>query len=206
VVFINLREKKKERIKAEILKQAERIFNEKGYEETSMADIASASDIAVGTIYNYYKSKPEVYISVMQGLTTSETDEAFFSEVMKIDDVTDMVMAYLYKYISPYLKIDTKIMMSMTKAMVNAGLNSPMIQALIKIDLAVLNKLVKAFEAKVAHGNLPEGFNCRMHAESIYSIAGCEILYTYFDASRSMDDVYKRIEEKVKAYFANKWD
>ncbi|MCK8061021.1 MULTISPECIES: TetR/AcrR family transcriptional regulator [unclassified Fusibacter] len=203
---INLREKKKEKIKNEILVQAERIFNEKGYENTSMADIAVASDIAVGTIYNYYKSKPEVYISVMTGATSPEMDEDFFKETMKIDDLTDMVMAYLHKYIAPYLKIDSKIMMSMTKAMVNAGLDSPMIQALVKIDLMVLNKLVKAFEVKVDQGVLPESFNCRLHAESIYSIAGCEILYTYFDNGRSMDTVYERIEEKVNAYFANKWD
>ena len=43
--------------KNEILDVAERLFNEKGFESTSMNDIQNEIGIARGTLYYHFKSK-----------------------------------------------------------------------------------------------------------------------------------------------------
>ena len=47
-----------------ILVAARDLFVKKGYEETTIADIAHAAGVAVGTVYLYFRNKHEVYTSV----------------------------------------------------------------------------------------------------------------------------------------------
>lgn len=64
----------KERMKAEradeILEAAARVFAQKGYERATIREIAAAAEVAEGTIYNYFQSKREILISILERLIT----------------------------------------------------------------------------------------------------------------------------------------
>ncbi|MEM9220808.1 MAG: TetR/AcrR family transcriptional regulator [Pseudomonadota bacterium] len=45
-----------------------RLFTERGYENVSISDIASAAGIAVGTVYRFYPTKIELLRAVLEGL------------------------------------------------------------------------------------------------------------------------------------------
>ena len=47
-----------------ILLAAYKLFASKGYENTTIADIAKTASVAVGTVYLYYHNKHEIYTSV----------------------------------------------------------------------------------------------------------------------------------------------
>lgn len=51
--------------RAEILEQAEKIFAAKGFHNTAVAEIAGASGFAVGTLYQFFASKEQLYISLL---------------------------------------------------------------------------------------------------------------------------------------------
>src|SRR5689334_21222732 len=57
-----LRERKKLRTRASIQKEAMRLFLEKGYEETTIEDIADAVEISPSTFFNYFPSKEAVVV------------------------------------------------------------------------------------------------------------------------------------------------
>ena len=59
------REREHHQRRTEILAQAEKIFAEKGFRNTSVAEIATASGFAVGTLYQFFPSKEQLYISMV---------------------------------------------------------------------------------------------------------------------------------------------
>jgi AcrR family transcriptional regulator len=57
-----LRERKKQRTKEAIQREAMRLFKRQGYEETTIEQIASAAEISPSTFFNYFPTKEDVVI------------------------------------------------------------------------------------------------------------------------------------------------
>jgi AcrR family transcriptional regulator len=57
-----LRERKKQKTKEAIQREAMRLFQEHGYEETTIEEIAEAADISPSTFFNYFPTKEDVVL------------------------------------------------------------------------------------------------------------------------------------------------
>ncbi len=58
-----LRERKKQKTRGTIIKVALELFADKGYEQTTIAQIADAADVAPRTIFAYFPSKEDILFS-----------------------------------------------------------------------------------------------------------------------------------------------
>jgi len=61
-----LREQQKEQRRSAILRAAARLFAKRGYADTGMQEIAERAGLAVGTLYNYFPSKPEIVLALVE--------------------------------------------------------------------------------------------------------------------------------------------
>jgi AcrR family transcriptional regulator len=52
-----------------ILEAAYKLFNEKGYYNTTTADISKEADVATGSVYAYFEDKKEIYLKIIEGLS-----------------------------------------------------------------------------------------------------------------------------------------
>ncbi|MEV0246961.1 helix-turn-helix domain-containing protein [Nocardia sp. NPDC050712] len=55
-----LRDRKRERTRRALLESAVELFEERGYEETTVADVAAAAEVGTRTFFNYFASKEEL--------------------------------------------------------------------------------------------------------------------------------------------------
>lgn len=60
------KERQKEELKARILQAAKELFMEKGYEETSIRNIAERIEYSPTTIYLYFKDKDDIFYALHQ--------------------------------------------------------------------------------------------------------------------------------------------
>jgi AcrR family transcriptional regulator len=56
----------KEEIKTKIIEAAVKEFSQHGFQKASMRTIAKAAGISVSNTYNYYKSKDEMFVSIIE--------------------------------------------------------------------------------------------------------------------------------------------
>jgi AcrR family transcriptional regulator len=57
---MGLRERKRQQTRRELIGAAMRLFEERGYEQTTVAEIAAAAGVSTKTFFNYFASKDEV--------------------------------------------------------------------------------------------------------------------------------------------------
>jgi AcrR family transcriptional regulator len=73
---IPLTEEEQDRRRHEVFNAAVHLFFEKGFNETSMREIADAAGMGKSTLYDYFKSKDEVLLSVVEDWIYDLTVEA----------------------------------------------------------------------------------------------------------------------------------
>lgn len=63
---IKLMQYSKDDIQKEILKAAEKVFLENGFPKASMREIAQEAQVGLSNIYNYFKSKDDIFCTVVR--------------------------------------------------------------------------------------------------------------------------------------------
>ncbi len=86
--------------KDELIRQAAiRLFSRKGFYKTRAEEIAQEAGVAVGTIYNYFRNKEEILLSIFR--TEFEERMQLFRELLKSDiPVPEKIRRILEEYFS----------------------------------------------------------------------------------------------------------
>ena len=112
---LSRREREKKGHKEEILGAALRLFSEKGFHNVSMQDIANESEFGVGTIYNFFDSKEQLFIELMKAgiekigqllipiLDSNQQEQKKLSEFIRVHvDIIEGNAEFIKLYISQY--------------------------------------------------------------------------------------------------------
>ena len=62
----NRKERERQRHREEVLEAAEVVFAEKGFYRSTVEDVAERAEFSIGTLYNFFSSKEELYQSLME--------------------------------------------------------------------------------------------------------------------------------------------
>ena len=68
---VGLRERKKQKTRQTIVEVATRLFADKGYAETTLAQVAEEAEVALSTIFNYFPGKPDIVFAAFDAVIES---------------------------------------------------------------------------------------------------------------------------------------
>jgi AcrR family transcriptional regulator len=95
---LSRREREKQQRKNDIVEAAEALFSEKGFKATTMQEISERVELSKGTIYLYFKSKEELYLSVcVKGV--AEFGEDLEAAARAAGGLEDVIRAVYIAYI-----------------------------------------------------------------------------------------------------------
>ena len=80
---------KSKRSKDQIIQAALSLFSNKGYKETTMADLVTVTGLSKGAVYHHFKSKEEILQLLMEKETNSLS--TFLEELSKNEGVSSTI-------------------------------------------------------------------------------------------------------------------
>jgi len=198
------REKKKKIAREKILKAALDIFEHKGFEKASISEIAEQADLGVGTVYNYFKSKDEIFIETFTSQMDVETSYDFDMSVLVEKGVADIVNEYMEKFIKPFRYIPKGLMKELFRITVGSKSNTSMIRSLAELDFKFIDRIQEILESIKNEGILSSEFDPRIAAEMVYSAFAYELLMYLYMEEYEFDQAMSQAKVKIQFLFENK--
>lgn len=88
------RERRAAARKSQIIEAAARLFSEKGFHRTTTRDIAEAADVSEGTLYNYFESKDDLLLEIMDMLDDFPSNAEIFDQEA-VEDAQEFILSLL---------------------------------------------------------------------------------------------------------------
>ena len=98
------RKREKEQRYQTILQTAERLFCENGYSNTKIQDIAQAAEVAVGTVYFYFRNKEDLLLQLLDATAFNVRNilgEAFRSGKTPVERFENAGRALFREFLGP---------------------------------------------------------------------------------------------------------
>lgn len=137
-----------------ILKKATRLFIKKGYSQTTMRDIAKATGINLGNLYNYINSKEDILCLAFDTYHGPAMDWLIREDILKMDDPKQQLRMTLRQMLEMTHDVMNDILMMYRETRV-------LPPKFLKIVLKKEGDLIRIFEDIIARGVEKKVFNVR---------------------------------------------
>jgi len=171
---MGIREKKKARTEATILKNARDLFNKKGFAETTIDEIAHHSVVGVGTVYNYFGSKRGILVKWME----KETDRLIEKGTKVIESVDSSPETEMVALIKAWLTIMYEIKHDLMKELMIAAFREfdTIGREAMELDYRNIAQLVELLDLQKSRGKIDPDIQSDQAAFLIYSIVAMDIM------------------------------
>ncbi|MEN8907161.1 MAG: TetR/AcrR family transcriptional regulator [Clostridiales bacterium] len=188
---------RKEEIRYSIINEAKILFFTNGYDKTSTSEIAKAVGIAEGTIFNYFKTKAEIFLAVF-------TDE-FLKETIEIDcfvdlnsGVLDIIFDFLNKNFKFLYMLPKGMLRDLGVAFLNIAKKSPkIVSKFAALDYKMMDflcELIKDLQQK----KLIIDCDARALTETIYSVVTFEFLIYIYEDVKTKEEMLRNLRQKIE--------
>lgn len=142
----------KEKRRKDILRAAKKVFFEKGFINSSMEMIAKASQLSKGTLYLYFKSKDDLYVTLLEdGLTNflKIVTETIHKDVPPEEKLLNCAEAY-YEFSIQFPEIFTIMMEANREELIHSEkVNSLTLLKVKDLEDKVINKVIEVFQSGI---------------------------------------------------------
>lgn len=195
-----LREKKKSARKDRIFSAAVALFNKKGFSNTSMQDIAEKASLAVGTLYNYFPSKNDLLLDIMQEEMeiTITGDDALFNVNLQNHDAKDIIKSLLKKIYSIPLLLNKE---SMKEVLMATFSSDKHMKKGVILDIGLMKAFQKLLERLQKNKMINPAINPYNATKIFYSILLTQMMMYIFDPEIDNEKLFNNIDELIDLVF-----
>ncbi|MBN2851240.1 MAG: TetR/AcrR family transcriptional regulator [Clostridia bacterium] len=200
---MGIREENRKYYRNKILESAKEVFTSKGYENTTIEQIADHAGIGLGTAYNYFKSKEELFILSMAE-NMAENDEAGSEKLTHITgNADDLVTEAIMKQIRKMNWVNKKIWKVAFPVILNSMKADKMpIQEVLKADFKMMDTVEKLINQLKENHQLTDDFNTAAAMDLIFGALFFQLsMYVYTDES-TFSQVCDRIKTDIQFVFS----
>ncbi|MFE8702941.1 TetR/AcrR family transcriptional regulator [Cytobacillus sp. FJAT-54145] len=164
-------EEHKNQRKKQILDSALACFSQKGYDVATIDDIVKHSGISKGSIYNYFKSKEEIYIDLLEVSTKNIYDELTV-QINKLHTAIDQ-MKFLFDYLidqDPSTELQKDYSLVKFEFQLSSSRNEELKEVLENSLKDTKMKIIEGILSKgVISGEFRKELNIEVYAEMFWS-------------------------------------
>lgn len=191
-----LSKKQKEEVRKRIINNATNLFLKNGYDETSTKKIAKESKIAEGTVFNYFDTKADLLMEVIDNQYFDLEDEELNIDFEK--NIVDVYMNNYYKYLKRILFIPKKMMIHIIAILIKTSKKSPKrLKRYAEIDFIMIRRIAKLTDKFIKKGII-KSVDSNELAEIIYGSFFYEFTMYLYEDSYKKEDLEKRMRKKVE--------
>lgn len=162
-----------ENLREELIKEAKRQINERGYKNTTIRSVATECNIAIGTVYNYFKSKDMLIASFIL--------EDWLECIKKIEsqpkEDRKAYITLIYVSLKKFSEKHEKLF------------NDKDAEIAFRSSFSEKHKILRSQLADLIYPIAQDGFTAEYVAEA---------LITWTMAGKSFDDIYSLLPERIK--------
>ncbi len=165
-----------------IIQAAQRLFSRRGYSATSMEDVAARAGLAVGTIYNYFPSKPELLLAIVRRETASILERGRRFIEAPAGDPVDGVAGMVLLYFDDFMREDRDLWRELFAAAMVAP--ATVGRRVFEADASVVAQLAEYLDRLKANSLIRADVETAVAATAIYAVC-----FTWLIAYLSNDQV-----------------
>ncbi|MDD2402616.1 MAG: TetR/AcrR family transcriptional regulator [Clostridia bacterium] len=206
-----LRERKKRALRDQIINVAENAFNSQGYEKTTIAQIAKSANIGMGTFYNYFPSKSELYLYTF-------INNKHHTAIKKLNNIINYTLnnpnADLIKTLTQLIDVLFENMQDTKKefwkellVIFTANYNDfqKHMQKHTELDIKVIEHLAVFLNLFKEKGILAPDFNIDDGANCIFGIITSQVLMYYvYEKTPTFEQMRENTHRLIKLFFTVK--
>lgn len=193
-----LREKKKKEREERIFTAAIQLFNRKGFSQTTMKDIAEKAQLGVGTLYNYFPSKNDLLLEIMEKKLDQMENESqnFADELVRTKTKgSSAIKEFINHYLNYFFMLNKDIWNEAFAAFFSS---SSYIQRGMRMDMRVISDLQNLLDKLQKKGLIASDVSTESASFIIYSTLAFQfmgfILFPDMKKEQFYQNLYSHID------------
>lgn len=198
---MGIRAEKKRLLRNKIIEAAKVVFQERGYENTTIEQIAKQAEVGLGTAYNYFKSKEELYILSMAEDVADSEMEANINEINP-DDISSYVADLIVKQFKKMNCVNKMVWKTAIPFMFN-GLkqDSTFLKDVMKADFQFMDRIRDLLNDLISKNLLSKDFEVDIVVDLIFSNAFYQFMLYMYEDDMTFEDAMENIRRGIKYLF-----
>jgi len=186
--------KKKQKRRKRIIQAATALFQQKGYVDTTIGDIADQAEVGVGTIYNYFSSKNEILLDLVADICIGKKPD----EIIYEDDPVQTLYSYIYGYFDEFMIFDKAIWRGWFAALFT---EPNLFERAYALDMKIVGELVGMCEQMQARSMVSNKVPAQEIASTVYVLFISWMMSFIMLADMEIQATKQEFEKQVKLVF-----